>query len=60
MASARREFLQSMPVKKNRSHRASRFFVVFFFSLILDIFDQFCEFIAEPAFENLADELKIY
>ncbi|NIM90240.1 MAG: hypothetical protein GTO17_04750 [Candidatus Aminicenantes bacterium] len=26
----------------------------------LDNFDQFCEFIAEPAFENLADELKIY
>jgi len=35
VASIRREFLQSMPVKKNRSHRASRFFVVFFFSLIL-------------------------
>ncbi len=26
----------------------------------LDNFDQFCEFIAEPAFENLVDELKIY
>ena len=26
----------------------------------LDSFDQFCEFIAEPAFESLADELKKY
>lgn len=26
----------------------------------LENFDQFCEFIAEPAFENLADELKKY
>lgn len=26
----------------------------------LDNFDQFCEFIAESAFENLIDELKIY
>lgn len=26
----------------------------------LDNFDQFCEFIAEPAFENLTDELKNY
>jgi len=34
VASTRREFLQSMPVKRNRSHRARRFFS-FFFSLIL-------------------------
>jgi hypothetical protein len=26
----------------------------------IENFDQFCEFIAEPAFENLADELKNY
>lgn len=34
MASTRREFLQSMPVKRNRSRRASRF-ISLFFSLIL-------------------------
>ena len=35
VASTRREFLQSMPVKRNRSCWASRFFSLFFFSLIL-------------------------
>jgi ligand-binding sensor domain-containing protein/AraC-like DNA-binding protein len=35
VASIRREFLQSMPVKKNTSLRASRFLSLFFFSLIL-------------------------
>jgi ligand-binding sensor domain-containing protein/AraC-like DNA-binding protein len=35
VASNKRKFLQSMPLKKDKSNRSSRFFVLFFFSFFL-------------------------
>ncbi|MGD2246541.1 MAG: hypothetical protein PVI11_08350, partial [Candidatus Aminicenantes bacterium] len=35
MASAKREFLKSMPLNKNKERRATQFFALFLFSFIL-------------------------